>query len=310
MELTDFLDTNVDVKDAVEKGAPVVALESTIISHGLPWPTNLALARELERIIRDQGAVPATIGIYGGRIKVGMSDAEVTEFAESAQSDDSPVMKVSRRDLATAIALKQHGSTTVAATMICAQLAGIRVFATGGIGGVHRGAESSMDISADLLELAQTRVCVVCAGPKAILDIPRTLEVLETNGVPVLGYQTTALPTFYSRDSDLGVDQELSGAVEAASILKTRDALSMAGGELVVNPIPVSNAMAAAEIDVWITDALREADAQDIQGKDITPFLLDQMAILSKGRTIDANLALIKNNVRVAVQIATHYCDI
>lgn len=309
MELNDFLDINLDVQKAIKTGAPVVALESTIISHGLPWPINLKLARELEQMIRDQGAIPATIGIYKGRIKVGMSDAEITEFAESAERDDNSVDKISRRDLATAIALKKNGSTTVAATMICAQLAGIRVFATGGIGGVHRDAESSMDISADLLELAQTRVCVVCAGPKAILDIPRTMEVLETHGVPVLGYQTSSLPTFYSRTSGLGVDQEISDALQAATVLKTRDALNLAGGELVVNPIPEADAMASDEIDAWIGDALQVADAEGIQGKDITPFLLDQMATLSGGQTIDANLALVKNNVRVAVQIATRYSN-
>jgi len=305
MELNDFLDINPDVKKAVENDVPVVALESTIISHGLPWPINLELARELEQIIRDKGAVPATIGICEGRIKVGMSDAEITRFAESAKRKDNAVDKISRRDLATAIAFKKDGSTTVAATMICASLSGIRVFATGGIGGVHRGAESSMDISADLLELARTRVCVVCAGPKAILDIPRTMEVLETHGVPVLGYQTSSLPMFYSRTSDLGVDQELSDATEAAAVLKTRDALKMAGGELIVNPIPEADAMAASEIDAWIQDALRVANAQGIQGKAITPFLLDQMAVLSDGRTIDANLALVRNNVRVALEIAT-----
>lgn len=309
MQISDFLDLDPDVTSAIQKGAPVVALESTIISHGLPWPINLELAQELEQRIRDGGAVPATIGISKGRIKVGMSDHEISAFAESAQRNDGSVEKISRRDLATAVALGKDGSTTVAATMICAQMAGIRVFATGGIGGVHRGAEISMDISADLLELAQTRVCVVCAGPKAILDIPRTMEVLETHGVPVLGYQTTALPTFYSPACDLNVDQQLNDATQAARILKTRDALDLAGGELIVNPIPKGDAIAAEEIDAWIEDALKAAEAKGIQGKATTPYLLDQMARLSEGRTIQANLGLVRNNVRVAIEIATQYCN-
>ncbi len=307
MALNRFLDLSPDVNNAMQIGSPVVALESTIISHGLPSPTNLELARQLEQIVRDDGATPATIGISKGRIKVGMSDVEISNFAERVQGNDNPVEKISRRDLATAIALGKNGSTTVAATMICAQLAGIRVFATGGIGGVHRGAESSMDISADLLELAQTRVCVVCAGPKAILDIPRTMEVLETHGVPVLGYGTSDLPAFYSRNCGLKVDQELADAAQAAAILRTRDTLDLAGGELIVNPIPEADALTPGEIDGWIEKALQAASAGGIQGKDITPYLLDQMANLSSGRTIKANLALIKNNVRVAVKIAISY---
>ncbi|WP_259781094.1 pseudouridine-5'-phosphate glycosidase [Aestuariispira ectoiniformans] len=303
MALKDYLDIHPDVAQALAEGRPVVALESTIISHGLPWPQNLEVARDLEAVIREEGAVPATVGIVKGRIVVGLSDDQIVEFAQN-----SNVVKVSRRDLATVVALKQDGATTVASTMICAAMAGIRLFATGGIGGVHRGAEVSMDISADLVELSRTQVAVVCSGAKSILDLPKTLEFLETNGVPVLGYQTADFPAFHSRESGLRVDQKVDDADAVALILKTREDLQMGAGEVIANPIPEADEIAKPVIDGWIATALQEAEEQNVRGKDATPFLLSRLAELSEGVSVAANLALVKNNARIAARIAKAYC--
>lgn len=304
MALKDHLDIHPDVVAALGEGRPVVALESTIISHGLPWPQNLEVARDLEATIREEGAVPATIGIVKGRIVIGLSDEQIVAFAQNNE-----VVKVSRRDLATVVALKQDGATTVASTMICAAMAGIRVFATGGIGGVHRGAEVSMDISADLMELARTQVAVVCSGAKSILDLPKTLEFLETHGVPVLGYQTEDFPAFHSRESGLAVDQAVDDATSMADILKMREALQMGAGEVIANPIPEADEIAKPIIDGWITTALKEAEEQNVRGKDATPFLLSRLAELSDGKSVAANLALVKNNARVAAHVARAYCE-
>lgn len=303
MALKDYLDIHPDVAQALAEGRPVVALESTIISHGLPWPQNLEVARDLEAVIREEGAVPATVGIVKGRIVVGLSDDQIVEFAQN-----SNVVKVSRRDLATVVALKQDGATTVASTMICAAMAGIRLFATGGIGGVHRGAEVSMDISADLVELSRTQVAVVCSGAKSILDLPKTLEFLETNGVPVLGYQTADFPAFHSRESGLSVDQKVDDVDAVALILKTREDLQMGAGEVIANPIPEADEIAKPVIDGWIATALQEAEEQNVRGKDATPFLLSRLAELSEGVSVAANLALVKNNARIAARIAKAYC--
>ncbi len=303
MDIAKYLDFDPAVRSAIDAGRPVVALESTIISHGLPYPMNKELAVELEETIRSEGATPATIGICKGRIKIGMSPGEIENFANG-----TIVAKVSRRDFATIVALKQDGATTVSGTMIAAKMAGIRVFATGGIGGVHRGAEDTMDISADLFELAQTQVAVVCAGAKSILDLAKTLEVLETNGVPVLGYQTNAFPAFHTADSGLDVDMNLGSAVDIAHILKTRDQLGMKGGEIIANPIPNAFAMEKSEIDGWINTALNKAHREGISGKATTPYLLAKLAELSDGRTITANKALVINNAKLAATIALSYC--
>ncbi|RED49092.1 pseudouridine-5'-phosphate glycosidase [Aestuariispira insulae] len=306
--MTIELEMSPEVAEALRHGKPVVALESTIISHGLPWPANLDLARDLENIIRENGAVPATVGVFNGRITVGLNDEQITEFARAGDpKQDVKVTKISRRDLATVVALKQHGATTVATTMIIAAMAGIRVFATGGIGGVHRGAETSMDISADLRELAATPVAVVCSGAKSILDLPKTLEYLETHGVPVLGYGVEEFPAFHSRESGLYVDQKLTGAEEVAAILQVREELGLIGGEIIANPIPEEAAIEKAVIDGWIEDALKAADADGVIGKKVTPYLLSKLAELSGGKSIDANLALVKNNARVAAHIAREF---
>ena len=294
-----YLDIQPELQQALHAGQPIVALETTIISHGLPWPTNLECAKNLEIAIREAGALPATIGLIKGRIKIGLSEQELEYFA---QADD--IVKVSRRDLATVIAQKQNGATTVAATMICAHLTGIKVFATGGIGGVHRGAESSFDVSADLLELARTPVTVVCAGAKNILDLPKTLEVLETQGVPVLGYGTDEFPAFYLRSSGLTVDVRLDSATDIARIIAAREQLGLAGGTVVAVPIPVEQALPAAEFERWLQTALAEAAAAAISGKDTTPFLLARISELSQGRTLPANLALVENNAKHAAAIA------
>ncbi|NOZ29822.1 MAG: pseudouridine-5'-phosphate glycosidase [Chloroflexi bacterium] len=274
-----------------------VALESTVISHGLPWPHNLSLARRLEQIITEEGAVPRTIGIIAGRVRVGLSDEELEHLARA-----QGVRKVSRRDLPIAIAMGQDGATTVAATMYLAARAGIRVFATGGIGGVHRG--HPFDVSADLEELAQTPVCVVCAGAKAILDLPLTLEVLETKGVPVIGYQTDEFPAFYSRTSGLPVDQRVDTPEQVASLFRAQRELGLPGGMLVVVPVPREAELPQERVAPIIERALAEAEEREIQGKDLTPFLLARVAELSGGDALRANLALLENNARVAARIA------
>jgi len=277
-------------------------LESTIISHGMPYPQNLETAHAVGEIIRAQGATPATIGIVNGKIKIGLNNEELEILAQSEE-----VLKVSRRDLALVLSKKLHGGTTVAATMICAQLAGIAVFVTGGIGGVHRKGESSMDISADLIELSQTGVTVVCAGVKAILDIPRTLEVLETYGVPVIGYQTKEFPAFYTRMSGCEAQVCLNSSQEIAHFMKAQRDLGLKGGILIGNPVPEAEAMEETVIQTAIEQALEEATAKQILGKDVTPYLLDRIKDLTEGKSLQTNIALVKNNARVGAQIAVAF---
>ncbi|EIT83922.1 hypothetical protein A374_17844 [Fictibacillus macauensis ZFHKF-1] len=297
-----FLSYTDEVKKALTEGLPVVALESTIISHGMPYPQNVEMALEVEQIIRDQGAIPATIGIMNGVIKIGLTREELEEFATNPY-----VEKVSRRDLPAVVASGKIGATTVAATMIAAKLAGIAVFATGGIGGVHRGGEVSMDISADLTELAQSDVAVVCAGVKSILDIGRTLEYLETQGVPVLGYQTSDFPSFFARESGFGVDVTCQTAEEAAQLLHTKWALGLQGGAVIANPVPTGYAMAFHEIEQVIVQALNDADEQQIAGKAVTPFLLNALKERTGGASLATNIALVKHNAFVAAEIAIAY---
>lgn len=288
-----------EVADALSDGRPVVALESTIISHGFPYPANVECALAAEKTARGEGAVPATIAIIGGEIRVGLSAGDIEYLATTGG-----ISKTSRRDIATLVALGMDGATTVAGTMLVAALAGIRVFATGGIGGVHRGAASTMDVSADLLELARTDVTVVCAGAKSILDLGLTLEVLETHGVPVLGYQTDEFPAFYKRSSGFGVDQRLDCPTDIAAIIKAREALHLHGGVLVANPIPAEFALDPETVDGWTATALAEADAAGIHGKEVTPFLLGRIHALSGGASEEANKQLVYNNVRLASRIA------
>jgi len=287
-----------EVQAALSAGNPVVALESTVISHGLPWPQNMELALELEQLIAAQGAVPATMAIIDGQLCAGLGKAEIEILANGKE----PVMKVSRRDLPVIVASEGLGATTVAATMIIAYWSGIRVFATGGIGGVHRGASS--DISADLPELARTPVAVVCAGAKSILDLPRTLEWLETNSVPVIGYQTDEFPAFYARTSGLAVQVRAESAAQIAKILLIRDEMALRGGELIVNPIPEAAALAPEQIDGAIEQAVRDAAAEGISGKALTPYLLARLAKLTDGVSVRANVALLRNNATVGAQIA------
>ena len=290
---------NAEVTAAQAAGAPVVALESTIVTHGLPWPQNLETARRVEAAVRAAGATPATIAVLGGRVHVGMEDAQLEALARATD-----VAKLSRADLAVRLALMADGSTTVAATMICARLAGIAVFATGGIGGVHRGVETTMDISADLDELAKTAVTVVCAGAKAILDIPRTLEALETRGVPVIVYRADAFPAFWSRDSGRPAPLRMETAAQIARAHRMRAALGLAGGQLVANPIPPEAEIPMAQIAPLIDAAVAEAAARGISGKAVTPFLLGRMLQATEGRSLTANVALIESNARLAAEIA------
>jgi pseudouridylate synthase len=294
-----FLDIAPEVQSTLGKGGAVVALESTIITHGMPHPQNVVTAREVEAVVRDNGAVPATIAIIEGRIKIGLSDAEL-DWLGTAKD----VMKLSRADLPYAVAAKRHGATTVAATMICAHLAGIRVFATGGIGGVHQGVESTMDISADLDELARTPVAVICAGAKAILDLPRTLEYLETRGVPVVGYRTDRFPAFWSRTSELAVPLRLDSPDEMADLIRTKEALGLDGGVLVANPVPSANEIPAEDMKAFIDTAVAEAKARGVVGKAVTPFLLSHLFEMTGGRSLATNIALVKNNAALAGQLA------
>jgi pseudouridine-5'-phosphate glycosidase len=293
------VDVAPEVADALRAGRAVVALESTIITHGMPHPQNVATAREVEAVVRAGGAVPATIAILGGRIKVGLSPDEL-EWLGTARD----VLKLSRADLPYAVATGRHGATTVAATMICAHLAGLRVFATGGIGGVHRGVEESLDISADLDELARTPVTVICAGAKAILDLPRTLEYLETRGVPVIGYRTDRLPAFWSRESSLPVPIRLDAASDIAALIRTKAALGLEGGVLVANPVPAADEIPAGEIAGHIEAALAEAARRGITAKAVTPFLLSRMFEITGGRSLATNIALVRNNAALAAEIA------
>lgn len=287
-----------EVAAARSAGKPVVALESTIISHGMPYPQNVATAREVEQVIRDAGAVPATIAIIDGKVCIGLSDEQLELLGSS------PAMKVSRRDLAYVLATRQLGATTVAATMICAQLAGIRVFVTGGIGGVHRGAETSFDISADLQELAQTNVAVVCAGVKSILDIGLTLEYLETLGVPVVSVGQPGFPAFFTRESGFKADFQLDTAAEQAAFIAAKWALGLNGGVVLANPVPGLFAMQKDEIDRITSQALAEARDQHVTGKAVTPFLLARIQELSGGRSLATNIALVKHNAQVGAALA------
>ncbi|TDO95862.1 pseudouridine-5'-phosphate glycosidase [Marinomonas balearica] len=298
--MNQYLDIHPEVADAIASGKPVVALESTIISHGMPWPENAETAKKVEQVIRDNGAIPATIAIIDGRLKAGLNDAEIETLAKAGVS----VTKCSRRDLPYVVAKKQHGATTVAATMIIAAMAGIKVFATGGIGGVHRGAQQTFDISADLQELAKTNVAVVCAGAKSILDLPLTREYLETNGVPVLGYNTDALPAFYTRESDESVDYNLTSAKDIADFLSVKWDMDLSGGAVIANPIPTEFAMDKATIDQAIEQALLELDEQGISGKESTPFLLARVAELTGGNSLASNIQLVFNNAQLAAKIA------
>ncbi len=297
----DYLDVNPEVEKALDEGRPVVALESTIIAHGMPYPKNVETALAVEEVIRKNGAVPATIGILAGRIKIGLTKEEI-EYMAHAEN----VLKVSRRDLPYVIARKLDGATTVAGTMIAAHMAGIKLFVTGGIGGVHRGAGESFDISADLEELKMTDVTVVCAGAKAILDIPATLEYLETAGVPVIAYGTDEIPAFYSRSSGEKANCRLDTPEEVGALISMKAELGLKGGILVTCPIPEADEIPAAEINGVIDEAIREAEASGIKGKETTPFLLSRVKDLTEGRSLEANIKLVLNNADIGSRIACH----
>ena len=302
MKLNNYLDIHPEVENAINNKLPIVALESTIISHGMPYPKNVETAVKVEKTVRANNAIPATIAIIKGRLKVGLTNKEIEFLATN-----NKVRKISRRDLAIAVSQKLSGSTTVASTMIIANLAKIAVFATGGIGGVHRGAEKTFDISADLEELSKTNVCVVCAGVKAILDIGLTLEYLETKGVPVIGYKTSELPAFYSSKSGFNVDYRIETALDIAEILKTKWRLSITGGVLVTNPIPKTFELESVMINKAINEAIIEANKEKIKGKEITPYLLSKVNEITKGKSLNANIKLIQNNADLAAKIAIHY---
>ena len=296
---------NPEVLEALHENRPVVALESTIISHGMPYPKNVETALKVEQVIRDHGAVPATIGIIDGEPIVGMTPEEIEQFGKR-----KGVLKVSRRDLPVVYAKKLWGATTVATTMIIANQASIEVFVTGGIGGVHRGAQETFDISADLQELAKTNVTVVCAGAKAILDLPLTLEYLETMGVPVLGYQTEELPAFYNSHSGLKVDYKVDSAQEVAKIIKSKRDNNLVGGILLTNPIPEQYEMSKDVIDNAIATALKQMEEQGIKGKECTPFLLKTITELTGGDSLESNIKLVLNNAAVGSEVAKEYCKI
>ena len=298
--MNQYLDISPEVKAALDEGRPVVALESTIISHGMPYPKNVETALLVEQTIRDNGAVPATIAVIGGRLKAGLSHEEIEYLGKTGRG----VAKASRRDLPALVARGADGATTVTTTMIIAHMAGINVFATGGIGGVHRGAEVTMDISADLEELAQTPVMVVCAGAKSILDLGLTLEYLETKGVPVIGYGTDELPAFYTRKSGFGVDYRVDSPEELAAMFRAQRELNYKGGMLVTNPIPEQYAMDKAVIDKAIDQALAEAKEQHVHGKETTPFLLARVVELTGGDSLESNIKLVLNNATVAAKTA------
>ena len=304
MELNKHIDVSPEVAEALAAGKPVVALESTIISHGMPYPQNVQTALAVEKVIRDNGAVPATICIINGRLKAGCTPEEIEYLGKSGPR----VAKASRRDLAMLVARKADGATTVTTTMMIAHMAGIKVFATGGIGGVHRGAETTMDISADLEELAETPVMVVCAGAKSILDLGLTLEYLETHGVPVIGYGTKELPAFYTRKSGFEVDYRVDTPAELAAAFRASLDLGLRGGMLVTNPIPEEFAMDHEVINRAIDEAVAQANAQGIHGKATTPFLLAKVKELTGGDSLDSNIQLVFNNARLAAQTAAELC--
>ncbi len=301
-----YIDIKSEVQEALDSGKPIVALESTIISHGMPYPQNVETAINVEKIVREGGAVPATIAIMGGRLKVGLNKDEIDALGKAGQS----VVKTSRRDISFIVSNKLDGATTVASTMIIASLAGIKIFATGGIGGVHRGAESSFDISADLEELGRTDVAVVCAGAKSILDIPLTLEYLETKGVPVVGYQTDELPAFYTRKSGYSVDYNMKTPEELAIALKAKWDLGLHGGVVVANPVPVEYEMDPDAVNSAIEKSLEEAEKLGIKGKDSTPFLLAKVKELTGGDSLNSNIELVYNNARLAARVAVAYAEL
>lgn len=304
--MNQYLDINPEVKEALEQGKPVVALESTIISHGMPYPQNVETALNVEKIIREEGAIPATIAIIGGRLKAGLTPEEIEYFGKKG----TEITKASRRDLAALCAKGEDGATTVTTTMMIAHMAGIKLFATGGIGGVHRGAETTMDISADLEELANTPVMVVCAGAKAILNLQLTLEYLETHGVPVVGYGTKELPAFYSRHSGLEVDYRMDTPEEIAKLFKSQTDLGLRGGILVTNPIPEEYSMDDTIINKAIDQAINELEEKGIHGKESTPFLLARVKELTGGDSLDSNIQLVYNNARLASRIAKAYVEL
>ena len=303
--LNKYLDIKPEVAEALAAGKPVVALESTIISHGMPYPQNVETALAVEKIVRENGAVPATIAVIGGRLKAGLTPEEIEYFGKKGLN----IAKASRRDLAVLCARGEDGATTVTTTMMIAHMAGIKVFATGGIGGVHRGAETTMDISADLEELAQTPVMVVCAGAKSILDLGLTLEYLETHGVPVIGYETKKLPAFFTRESDFEVDYRMDSPAEIAKAFKVQNEMGLPGGMLVANPIPVEYSMEASVINAAIDQAVKEAEEKGIHGKETTPFLLARVTELTGGNSLESNIQLVFNNARLAAKTATAYCE-
>ncbi|RXJ72001.1 pseudouridine-5-phosphate glycosidase [Veronia nyctiphanis] len=295
-----MLDISDEVSKALAQNKPVVALESTIISHGMPYPKNVETALSVEKVVRENGATPATIAIIDGRLKAGLSKQDIEVLGKAGRS----VTKVSRRDMPFVVAAGQHGATTVAATMIIAQMAGIKIFATGGIGGVHRGADKTFDISADLQELAKTNVAVVCAGIKSILDLGLTLEYLETHGVPVIGYQSKTLPGFYARTSAFSLEYSFESADDIAKALVTKWQLGLQGGAVIANPIPDEFAMDSQVIEGVISEALKDAEQKGITGKASTPFLLQRICELTGGESLDSNIELVLNNARLAAQIA------
>lgn len=296
---SNYLDIKPEVAKALEEGMPVVALESTIIAHGMPYPKNVETALEVEKVIREGGAVPATIAIINGRIKVGLTEEEI-EYLGTADN----VLKVSRRDFPLVIAKKLNGATTVAGTMIAANMAGIKLFVTGGIGGVHRGAGESFDISADLEELKMTDVAVVCAGVKSILDIGATLEYLETAGVPVVTFGADEFPAFYSRRSGFDAECRLDDPKDVAEMIRAKDALGLRGGMLIACPVPEADEIPYEKMDVVIKEALKECEEQGVKGKRITPFLLSKVKDLTEGSSLEANIRLVLNNARIGAEIA------
>lgn len=300
MNFNNFLEINPIVKEALDSNKPVIALESTIISHGMPYPKNMETALHVEEIIKDAGCVPATIGIINGKLKIGLTKDEIQILAKEGLK----VTKVSRRDIPYVVSNKLNGATTVAGTMIAASLAGIKIFATGGIGGVHRGAETTMDISADLEELSRTNVAVICAGAKSILDLRLTLEYLETKGVPVLGYKTKELPAFFTSKSGLNLDYKMESAKQIADLLNTKWNLGINGGVVIANPIPHEFEMDPKLIEDVIEKAIEKANRLGIKGKDTTPFLLDEIQKVTSGNSLEANIHLVYNNVKLACEIA------
>lgn len=297
-----YIEFSKEVQQGKANNKPIVALESTIISHGMPCPQNVKMAKKVEQLIRDNGAVPATIALMNGKIKIGLESDELNLLANSDN-----VAKVSRRDLAEIIATKRIGATTVASTMICAELADIQFFVTGGIGGVHRGVEHTMDISADLEELGQTNVTVICAGAKSILDLPKTMEYLETKGVPVIGYKTDELPAFFTRKSGIKLNSSVDDPDAVARICKKKCDIGLSGGIIIANPVPKQFELAKSYIDAIIEDAVKEAEAQGISGKDSTPFLLGKIVENSDGKSLETNIKLVENNAVVGAKIAVAF---